>query len=76
MCIVGAFVTCSKFVYFPSKKHILLTEIIAGRKSRKVFNQNSGLLIPARVRIYQIYDFNFPKKLSFTQFATLNTCKF
>ena len=49
---------------------------VAGHKNRVHFDQNLRLLIPARIKFYQICDFNFPQKLGFTKFATLNSHDF
>ena len=54
--------------------HILLEKTRgknAGFKNRKFFDQNSRLSISPKVRFYQLCDFNFTWKFSFTRFDTL-----
>lgn len=52
-----------------------MREIFAWGKSREDF-ENSRLFIPTRIKFYQIRDLNFRRKISFTQFATLNLYTF
>ena len=56
--------------------HYKILKIAAVFESGEVFDQNLRLLIPVRLKFYRIPDFNFPRELSFSQFATLNSSDF
>ena len=51
-------------------------EKIPRNKSREHFDENSRHLILARIKFDEIYELNFPWKLSFTRFAILNSRDF